>query len=243
MKRVRFDDEDTEEDEYNEGPPPEVTPVFDPKKQYDNIKVTYHESFDIKQYATDVMDKTRPYLVVLHRHGKKEVRHWHVVGLMKEGNGVHLKAAAKHPLKDKTHPDFTGGKGSKPVQKKDQVYDKGAFNYVLKPKEYDQHPDMVVDTNLTMEEIVECAAASKAYHNAKKSAITDLLGDTMPRPSESPDSYHFRLLELVMEKLSTDVDKDHPNGRAAGPWITHAVRMAVFKRDVRFRPYILKFYA
>jgi hypothetical protein len=245
MKRVRLhkDDEDNEEHP-DEGPVAPAPPVSDQAKQYDNIKVNYHKDFDIVQYATDVMDTTRPYLVVLHRHGKaKERKHWHVVGKMLPGTDIHLKMATKHPSRDKSHPDFTGGKGSKAVQKKAQLYDKGAFNYVLKPKEYESHSDMVIATNLKNDEIIECAAESKKYHDASKNAITDILCDTMPRPNETPESFHFRLLEIVMEKLSTDTDKDHPNGRVAGPWITHAVRMAVYKKQMSFHPYIIKFYA
>ena len=194
------------------------------EKIYDNVRVNETLDWDVVQYAKQIMDEDKPLLIAFHRHGKKEVKHWHIVGVMRAG--------ADHQAAAKDHPGKVGGK--KPVQKKSQLYDKGAFDYVLKPKEY-AHPDCVVYTNLSAEEIDAAAARSKEYHEKLKVDLPTLLEGIDPMEGEEPVGFHRRVLGKAFDHLMAEE-------KTPGPWLTHQVRAAVYKKGKRFHPYILSKY-
>ena len=193
---------------------------------YDNVKVTHSGGWDVVKYAKALMDDERPLMVVLHRFPSKgEGFHWHVAGVKRAG-ADHQKLAADHPLKQL---------GKKPVQCKKQLYDRGVFDYLVKPKEYADPQACVVYTNLSAEEIEAAAERSKKYWESKKQDLPKLLEALKPGEREEPAAFHQRAVIKSLEHLEAD-QKD------PGPWLTHKVRMAVFRKGSRFHPYIASLY-
>ena len=201
-----------------------LLPIQSDVKIYDNIKVTMHDEFDVKAYADAKFDNSRPLLIVRHRHGKKEKQHWHITGIL---------TADTHQA---PHPDKQGGgKGCKPIQKKSkELYDFRSFDYCLKPKEA-AHDDVVVYTNLSFECIEKCIARSAAYHAGKASAIPDIIDKCFPGQYEDAATYHSRVIVACLDHLAADDTQP-------GPWLTHRVRLGIFKKHKRFHPYVASLY-
>lgn len=197
---------------------------MDEQKIYDNIKIVCHEEFDIKGYIDQVIDKEHKYLSVLHQHGKKEGKHWHVSGVLKEGVS-HLQ---EHPLRK------GGGQGTKPISKKTGKYDHvGAFNYLLKPKEWAE-PDCVVETNMDDDELFQRAIESALYAKDKEDTIERIVEDE-PSIYLAPEDFHMKVMNKVLASLIKDK-------KGFGPHITHKVRSAIYKKDSRYESYICKKY-
>lgn len=190
---------------------------------YDNIRIALDgtNTWSLWDYVQRVIDTDQDYLVVLHRHGKKEKPHWHVVGVKK----------ADH-LKDHGHPE-----PGKPIQKKKQKYDTGAFAYVLKPKEY-AHEDCVLHTNLSEAQIAEYAKQSQEYHDALKQSLPDFVALLKPGDKEEPEAFHDRLQNEVWDFLNNDKDKDNPHGKIRMPIVTYMLRSHISRQGARFRPYL-----
>lgn len=182
-------------------------------KIYDNIRINCHADFDVLEYAAKVLDQDRKWLVVKHVHGKKQTDHWHVCGVMKPGV-THLQ---EHPLRQ------GAGKGGKPIQKKNQVYDEGTFNYCLKPAEWAED-GCVVGTNMTDDEIEQRAIDSAAYHEASKDVVTEICKNTKSNLTEEPKEFHHRVMVLCAKEL-------RKNKVQLGPWLTHKVRSLLFDRE------------
>lgn len=198
---------------------------------YANIKVMDVSGFDIDVYSSWVIDKTKPYLVVRHVHGKKQAPHFHVAGVPNDVS--YLKP-------DPPHPD--SGRGKKPIQQKkedgkNKLYDEHMFEYCLKPSEWAEElkkpNSCVICTSFTPEELHQMAEASRKYWENKKNDIAFLLESHDPEQDEAPEAYHMRLGELVMAKLHQDETDWLPNYK-------YKILKAMHKKGGRYKPYALK---
>lgn len=198
-------------------------------KKYVSVKISAAEGWDVTEWCNGFIDMDQPFLVVLHVKGKKELPHYHVVCVPVEGSD-HLK----HDLAEGqvTHPGR--GSGKKPFQSRAQMYDAEHFQYLLKPKEWNHAgPGMVFLTSFDEEELLELAEKSVLYHESLKDSVSRLV---MELPNIGvPAEFHLKAVNTVLAACQK-ADKD------PGPWVTHKVRAALYKRDKRFHPYISKFY-
>lgn len=208
-------------------------------------------------WSRDYLDRSQPYMVVQHLHGKKELPHYHVVGVPKAGkNHLTLDTARAAEIYDEddqvSHPSNTGPgtfdfcalgdskrhpqrkTGKKPFQSKEKLYDADHFKYLLKPKEWnDKLGDMVIMSSFSPEELSKLARESADHHEKMKSAISRLVAQLPYNPD--PEKFHLEALLAVLK----DLEKE---GKDPGPWVTHKLRAAMFKRDQRYQPYIARKY-
>jgi len=233
---------------------------------FKSIKISDWPDSNMRAWCREYIDRSHPYLVVKHLHGKKELPHFHVVCVPKEDvNHLTLDRTMSSRWSDHDdqvedpcitkpppetydekadrpiHPDRHTGK--KPFQSKEKLYDADHFKYLLKPKEWnDKGLDMVLDipytpgkrmTSFSDEELTKLAAESAEHHEKMKSAISRLVAK-LPYNAD-PEKFHIDALLLVLK----DLEKE---GKDPGPWVTHKLRAAMFKRDSRYQPYIAKKY-
>ena len=190
-----------------------------------NIKATACDGFCPIDMANELLNKSYPWMVGRHIHGKKEGIHYHIVGVKKHVKGKpvsHLDYP--HPLREV---------GKKSVQCKTQLYDFGAFTYVVKPKEW-ATGNCVVQSSFTEEELVTIAERSKVIFDAKKSQMPDMLAAIEPDEHEDAESYHIRLKDAVITKL-------HKEKESYNPAYRQTILTAVM-RHPRFHPYMRKFF-
>lgn len=169
--------------------------IVDPEKRiYHNVRIIYDSSFDIIQYTDIVMDTEQPFLVTYHQHPKKGDHHWHVVGVFNKPHGHHLARHTGLP-----HP-----RGGKPINCKPKLYDHGAFDYCLKPKEW-VHDDCVVLTNVSEVCLEEAARRSQIVWDLKAHGIDSALKTlTPPEDGEEFTSYYAKAFHATMEQLLSD---------------------------------------
>ena len=189
-------------------------------------------SWDVEQWVEHYIDKSLPFLVVKHLHGKKEEPHWHVVGKAKPGVG-HLtldqSLGAPHPMRGT----------EKPFQKKRVLYDADHFPYLVKEVEWeDQGHGMVVTTSFSEEEVEALAEKSKEYVVELKKAIPDLIA-ALPIERNGREfaahDFHARAVQVAWQHLV--FVKKQP-----GPWLTHMVRQCVYIHHERYQEYITDMY-
>lgn len=117
-------------------------PDLPPAHSYANIKVAYHEDFDIKAAAQDWFSPDHPCIVVKHTRGDAKKPHWHIHGAVLDvrhsGNRkvwYHQGKAWPHPSHGQTGPK---GKAVKPYSSKKFTGEAPAENgymYCVKPRE------------------------------------------------------------------------------------------------------------
>ncbi len=114
---------------------------------------------------------------------------------MTNGHGSHL-------TKKTGLPHLWESDGKKPIQCKPTLYDmKGAFQYPLKPSEWDDEKfHTVVYTNIDDEQLAELAMRSAAYHVNCKKKIPELLGSLRPPKEDDidPEPFHQYMYTVVM---------------------------------------------
>jgi len=119
--------------------PPEVPEGY----TIQNIKVKFHEDFDVKAAAEDWFNPDYPILVAKHTRGAAGKPHWHLHGAV--GNHRHngqkkiwnftngQRRRYPHPL-DKDHKDHKPYSAGNPEKWRLQPLETG-YQYVLKPRE------------------------------------------------------------------------------------------------------------
>lgn len=214
----------------------------------------------IRDWSKSYLDRSQPYMVVQHLHGKKELPHYHVVGVPnKDVNHLTLDRSMcslvsdwedepddpdnldPNPPEDEIYATFADAQihpqrktGKKPFQSKEKLYDADHFKYLLKPKEWnDKQHAMVIMSSFSPEELTKLAAESADHHEKMKSAISRLVAQLPYNPD--PEKFHLEALLAVLK----DLEKE---GKDPGPWVTHKLRAAMFKRDQRYQPYIARKY-
>lgn len=193
---------------------------------YDDVKI-WHEKF---------MDSSKPNMLVRHVEGKKKELHFHSVGVPVDNT----KDAHLHFDKDTEFEHPLRKQKKKPFRTKNQKYDEEHFKYLVKPKEWGmQGAEMVLMTSFSQEEIEDIVKQSEEYF-AKLKDIIPMLIEKLPmfngqgEPLE-PQEFHSEAMYQVLNEFMRQ--KKDP-----GPWVTHKVRMAVYKRSITYRPYICKKY-
>jgi len=190
---------------------------------YVNVRVFHHPNFDVDGYVNHLFDTDEAYMVALHVHGRNQKKHWHFVGVQKAKS--HL--GFEHPLE------------GKPINKKSKEKFPGKsylhFPYVLKPKEY-ATGNCLTTTNLTDEEVEFWVSYSSRYVEENCIDMPTHLSKLDPLPDEEPSHYSARLIDHAMGKIGKE-------GKMPGPWLTHQVRHAMYKKSERFHPYFHAKYA
>jgi hypothetical protein len=111
------------------------------------------------------------------------------VGILKDGVD-HKKYA--HPLKEH---------GKKPIQMKKQLYDKGTFNYCVKPTDWNDGK-CVVWSNISRDKLAEMAEESKDYFSNKKRKIEEILAEDKEQGSSK--EVYSKLCVKVMDHCVTN---------------------------------------
>ena len=199
---------------------------------YSNVTVKYDTSFDIEAMAEDIRVPDTPYLIVLHIFGKDRVLHWHIVCQMRpklKGVERHLLWCPQHPHKKIVHAN---GKGKNPISAKHNG-DDGWFAYSLKPKEWNDNPDLIVDTNLSDEEIQRYAKQSAEYHEMKKAQpLTTVQNNPRSPHNEAFYPYLVRIIGIHYKAAVLTSTNDAPN--MWGPGTTEALVAAIAKTYPEF---------
>lgn len=181
-------------------------------------------------------DQTKPYMAVRHTEGRCKKEHYHVVGVPKEDfNHLTYDQDALYTERGPggfafTHPWREEFPNKKPFQTKKQKYDEDHFKYLVKPKEWAaQGADMVLFSSFTPEEIEELRKESELYFKKLKDLIPVMVA-ALPE-CDTAEEFHLKAMSLCLAKF--EEQKKDP-----GPWLTHKVRMAVYRRSSRYEPYI-----
>lgn len=190
-------------------------------------------TWDVIKWAKHYLDLTKPHMIGLHLHGKRENAHYHVVGVPKEGSApdVHLRLdktlSKPHPLR---------ALKKKPFQAKLIDYNSMHFCYVVKPKEWlPQGRDMVLLSSFDDSQIDELVELSEEYFEATKDLVPALVRKLDYTAGEDPAEFHMRAMGAVLAYL-------HKEKKLPGPHTTHAVRSAVYARHSGLHKYICKKY-
>ena len=69
-------------------------------------------------------------------------------------------------------------KGKNPISNKSKLFDYHVFEYVLKPKEWQDNKGLLSYTNILYEDLETFACASQAYHDNKKAEPRDIVRAT-----------------------------------------------------------------
>lgn len=208
----------------------------DAYKEFCNIVVRHHDEFDIKAYADEMIykDENTPFMIVRHVHGKQKHIHWHVVGKPKP-DIKHTKPTVPHPNgTGRGNAAFSWKKGE---DGKYELYDVGAFQYIVKPKEWAEEVkapgSCLIETNVTGEQLAYYVVASRKYAENKKNDIAHTIDNIDPLKDESPEAYHMRVGEAVMAKLHQDQTDWMPHYK-------YKILKAMHKKGGRYQPYALK---
>lgn len=186
------------------------------------------DPWEVLEWVRAYLDLEKPHMVVQHLHGKREQKHWHVVGV-KLPDVDHLQLdkvlQAPHPLRKEKR---------KPFQTKNQLYDQDHFKYLIKPKEWnEQGKDMVLLSSFTPEELEQLAVESAEYFDSLKDRVPRIIAQMPLR--KDPAEFHVAAVNEVLRQLAKD-------GKDPGPWVTHKVRAAVWTRSPEYQKYIAKKY-
>lgn len=192
-------------------------------QRFSNVKIVDCDGFDVIKYCTRTMDKTQPWMIVRHVHGKKEGNHFHVCGVKNLVNGKPIDHIVPHPLYEY---------GKKPIQCKKQLYDEGCFNYCIKPKEW-ATGNCVIDSSFSEERLQELAEESRLYFEGKKSTVPELLASITPHDWEQAEDYHNRLKDAVLEHMIKQDITMSP--------VFKQCTITRVTRHKRFHPYCRKF--
>ena len=88
---------------------------------FKSVKIAGHaetKNWSVQAWADEYLDKTKPHMVVTHLKGKKEKKHWHVVGIPNDDadhlqldKQMHLREAGElHPLRATGLKPFTNSR-------------------------------------------------------------------------------------------------------------------------------------
>jgi len=207
-------------------------------KIFSNVKVRFDSNFDIKAMAEDIREPDTPYLVVFHTQGKKE-RHWHIVCVMKprvkiefytenEPDKKRVKYIRRH-LHDwpGKHTDKEMSEANHPISCPEELGDDGWFAYLLKPKEVKSNKNLIVETNLTLEQIEKYKAQSQEYHDAMKAEPLITVKKNIANAGETFYPYLVRIIEIHYKQLLLV-------GKAWGPGTTESLVAAIAKQYPEF---------
>lgn len=195
-------------------------PDLPPAHSYANIKVAYHEDFDIKAAAQDWFSPDHPCIVVKHTRGAVKKPHWHIHGAVLDvrhsGNRkvwYNKGTAWPHPLHAETGKK---GKSAKPYSSKTftgEAPPENGYMYCVKPREscgrciiHYHHGFGEGDLYQVYEQSIEYDKANNISFDEKEEDVVETLFDAT--------KHHD--LNIVFRKLFTALVKHyHAHGRRA----------------------------